>query len=127
MKKEKKKKKQRSCKREKQRHPFRRETRMIELLQSNSYGDLKSLLQQLKSYLLDKNSNFLTVNRLYFDLQAIAGIREYIYTEFRLFFKRVKEKDGLRCKQSHFFRYLADPEHCNLGISENSIKAILYQ
>ena len=120
-------KKQRSGKREKQRHPFRKETRMIELLQSNSYRDLKSHLQQLKPYLLDKNSNFLAVNQLYFDLQKIVGVREYIYAELRLFFKRVREKDGLRCRQSYFFRYLADPEHCNLGIKESSIKTILNQ
>ena len=125
--KKKKTKKQRSGKREKQRHPFRKETRMIELLQSNSYRDLKSLLQQLKPYLLDKNINYLTVNRLYFDLQKIVGVREYIYAEIRLFFKRVREKDGLRCRQSYFFRYLADPEHCNLGVKESSTKAILNQ
>lgn len=100
---------------------------MIELLQNNSYGNLKSLIQQLKPYLLEKNTNFLAVNQLYFDLQKIVGIRTFVYAEIVLFFKEVKKKNGFRCKQSHFFRYLADPEHCNLGIKENSIKAILNQ
>lgn len=100
---------------------------MIELLQSNSYGNLKSLIQQLKPYLLEKNTNFLAINQLYFDLQKIVGIRKYVYRQLALFFKGVKEKNGLRCKQSHFFRYLADPEHCNLGIKESSIKTILNQ
>lgn len=121
------KKKQRSCKREKQRAPFRKGTRMIELLHSNSHGDLKLLIQKLRPYLLEKNTPFLTINQLYFDLREIVGIREYIYAIIRSFFKGVKEKDGLRCKQSQFYRYLADPEHCNLGITENSIKAILNQ
>ena len=125
--KEKKTKKNHSCKREKQRYPFRKGTKMIELLQSNSYGNLKSLIQQLKPYLLEKNTNFLAINQLYFDLQKIVGIRKYVYRQLALFFKGVKEKNGLRCKQSHFFRYLADPEHCNLGIKESSIKTILNQ
>ena len=120
-------KKQRSSKREKQRYPFRKETRMIELLHSNSYGDLKSLIQELRPYLLDKDTHFLAVNQLYFDLREIVGIREYIYAIIRSFFKGVKKKDGLRCKPSIFYRYLADPEHCNLGIIENSIKTILNQ
>ena len=100
---------------------------MIELLHSNSYGNLKSLIQQLRPYLLEKNTNFLAVNQLYFDLQKIVGIRKYVYAELVLFFKGVKEKNGFRCKQSHFIRYLADPAHCNLRIKESSIKTILYQ
>ena len=120
-------KKQRGCKREKQRYPFRKETRMIELLYSNSYGELMSLIQKLRPYLMEKNTNFLTINQLYFDLREIVGIREYIYAIIRSFFKGVKEKDGLRCKPSIFYRYLADPEHCNLGIKENSIKTIMNQ
>ena len=109
------------------RSPFRKETRMIELLRSNSYGDLESLIQKLKPYLLEKNIQFFAVNQLYFDLQKIVGIRKNIYADIRLFYKDVKRKDGLRYKQSLLFRYLADPEHCNLGIMEGSIKTFLNQ
>ena len=113
--------------REKRRYPFREETRIIELLQSNCYGDFKTLIQQIRPYLLDTDVNYLTVNSLFFDLKKIVGLRTYLYEELKLFFKKVKEKDGLRCKQSHFFRYLSDPEHCNLGLTEQSMKAIMNQ
>lgn len=119
--------KQRCSKREKQRYPFRRETRIIELLNFNSYGDLKELLEQLKPYLKDEDVYFTTANHLYFDLQKIEGVRVYIYTILNTFFKSIRKKKGLACKQSLFYRYLSDPEHCNLGISERSIKILLNQ
>jgi len=119
--------KKRSGKRERQRHPFRKETKIIELLNNNSIRDLDNLIRMLQPYLLDMDVNIFTINRLYFDLQKIAGQRKVIYLELKLFFKNVMLKRGLKCKQSHFFRYLTNPEHCNLGISENTIKAILNQ
>ena len=40
---------------------------------------------------------------------------------------QVKDADGLKCTQNVFFRYLSCPEHCNLAISENSLKPLILE
>ena len=60
---------------------------------------------------------------LFFDLEAVSGQRQYVIDELALFLKKVKDDGGLKCSQNVFFRYLSSPEHCNLAISENSLKA----
>ena len=37
----------------------------------------------------------------------------------------VRDDGGLKYSQNVFFRYLSCPEHCNLAISENSLKALI--
>ncbi|MBR6121482.1 MAG: hypothetical protein IKQ05_03710, partial [Prevotella sp.] len=62
---------------------------------------------------------------LFFDLEAVSGQRQYVIDELALFLKKVKDNGGLKYSQNVFFRYLSCPEHCNLAISENSLKALI--
>ncbi len=66
-------------------------------------------------------------NRLFFDLNKLAYKRQFVYDELAQFLKKVKAKNGLLVKQNVFFRYLSCPNHCNLGISENSWKALILE
>ena len=52
---------------------------------------------------------------------------QFVYDELALFLKKVKDENGLSVTQSVFFRYLSHPDHCNLGISENSLKALILE
>ena len=50
---------------------------------------------------------------------------EDTWYDLALFLKKVKNDGGLKYSQNVFFRYLSCPEHCNLAISENSLKALI--
>lgn len=64
---------------------------------------------------------------LFFDLEKVSGKRQFIIDELALFLKKVKDADGLKCKQNVFFRYLSCPEHCNLAFSEKSLKVLILE
>jgi hypothetical protein len=120
--------------REKKRYPFTESTKLIELVEKKHYGDVVKLIDRLKPYLADEGlqRHTLTTGQrkdpflltgLFFDLEKINGQRQFVIDELALFLKKVKDKKGLKCKQNVFFRYLSCPEHCNLAISENTLKA----
>ena len=120
--------------REKRRYPFNESTKLIELIDKKHYGDVVKLIERLKPYLMDKGlqRHTLTTGQrkgpflltgLFFDLEAVSGQRQFVIDELAVFLKKVKDDGGLKCSQNVFFRYLSCPEHCNLAISENTLKA----
>ena len=109
--------------REKRRYPFNESTKLIELVDKKHYGDVVKLIERLKPYLTDGEKGAFSLTGLFFDLEAVSGQRQFIINELALFLKKVKDDGGLKCSQNVFFRYLSCPEHCNLAISENTLKA----
>ena len=116
---------QQLAKREKRRYPFKSTTKLIELVDKKHYGDIVKLIDRLSPFLLVGERGAFTLTRLYFDLDKLAYQRQFIYDELAIFLKSVKDENGLLVSQSVFFRYLSSPDHCNLGISENSLKALI--
>ena len=109
--------------RDKRRYPFTESTKLIELVDKKHYGDVVKLIERLKPYLMDEAKGAFLLTGLFFDLEKIDGQRQFVIDELALFLKKVKDGDGLKYSQNVFFRYLSCPEHCNLAISENSLKA----
>ena len=109
--------------RDKRRYPFNESTKLIELVDKKHYGDVVKLIERLKPYLTDGEKGAFSLTGLFFDLEAVSGQRQFIINELALFLKKVKDDGGLKCSQNVFFRYLSSPEHCNLAISENTLKA----
>ena len=111
--------------RDKRRYPFTESTKLIELVDKKHYGDVVKLIERLKPYLTDEAKGAFLLTGLFFDLDKINGQRQFIVEELALFLKKVKDGGGLKYSQNVFFRYLSCPEHCNLAISENSLKALI--
>ena len=109
--------------RDKKRYPFTESTKIIELVDKKHYGDVVKLTERLKPFLMDGGKGAFMLTGLFFDLEKINGQRQFIINELALFLKKLKDENGLKCKQNVFFRYLSCPEHCNLAFSENSLKA----
>ena len=109
--------------REKRRYPFNESTKLIELVDKKHYGDVVKLTERLKPYLMDEAKGAFLLTGLFFDLKAVNGQRQFVIDELALFLKKLKDKKGLKYSQNVFFRYLSSPEHCNLAISENTLKA----
>ena len=109
--------------RDKRRYPFTESTKLIELVEKKHYGDVVKLIERLKPYLTDEGKGPFLLTGLFFDLEKVKGQRQFVIDELALFLKRVKDDGGLKCSQNVFFRYLSCPEHCNLAISENTLKA----
>ena len=109
--------------RDKRRYPFTESTKLIELVDKKHYSDVVKLTERLKPYLTDGEKGPFLLTGLFFDLEAVSGQRLFIINELALFLKKVKDDGGLTCSQNVFFRYLSSPEHCNLAISENTLKA----
>ena len=110
-------------KRDKRRYPFNESTKLIELVDTKHYGDVVMLIERLKPFLMDGGKGAFLLTGLFFDLEKVNGQRQFIIDELALFLKKVKDNGGLKCTQNVFFRYLSCPEHCNLAISENTLKA----
>lgn len=111
--------------RKKKRYPFIESTKLIELVDKKHYGDVVKLIERLKPYLTDEAKGAFLLTGLFFDLEKIDGQRQFVIDELALFLKKVKDDGGLKYSQNVFFRYLSCPEHCNLAISENSLKALI--
>ena len=118
---------QQRAKREKRRYPFKITTKLIGLVDKRHYGDIVKLIERLSPYLLTGERGPFMLTRLYFDLDKLVYQRQFIYDELAIFLKKVKDENGLSVTQSVFFRYLSSPDHCNLGISENSLKALILE
>lgn len=112
-------------KREKRRYPFKTTTKLIELVDKRHYGNMVRLIERLRPYLMDGEGGAFTLTRLYFDLDRLMYQRQVVYAELAIFLNEVKTDDGLACAQSVFFRYLSSSDHCNLGLSESSLKALI--
>ena len=104
---------------------FNNETLLRQLFNNKAYSYLDSLLEALSPYLLDPKTNKYSATGLFFDLEKIKGYRQIIYIELARFFKNVVDKGYLKYSQSAFFRYLSSPDHCNLALSEKSLKSLI--
>lgn len=109
--------------RDKRRYPFTESTKLIELVDKKHYGDVVNLIELLKPYLIDEGQDPFLLTGLFFDLEKVKGQRQCVILELASFLKKMKYDGGLKCSQNVFFRYLSCPEHCNLAISENTLKA----
>ena len=109
--------------RQRKRYPFTESTKIIELVRKKHYGDVVKLIERLNPFLMDGGKGAFLLTGLFFDLEKINGKRQFIIDELALFLKKLKDENGLKCKQNVFFRYLSCPEHCNLAFFENSLKA----
>ena len=108
------------------RYPLNETTRLIEFVDKKHYGRLLNLLKEFRPYLLkDEEANDFKLCRLYFNLEKIAMKRQFVFDQIAVFL--IDAKEGLKYKQSVFIRYLSSPEHCNLGISEKSLKALILE
>ena len=107
--------------------PYKESTRLIDLVVGECHGDVRILVDNLRPYLMDGEGGYLCLTRLYFDEEKIQGVRKNAIKAIAEFLNKVKQKNGFikRQRQSTFFRYLSDPMHCNLGIYENSLKALI--
>ena len=113
--------------RQRKRYPFTESKRIIELVDKKHYGDVVKLTERLKPFLMDGGKGAFLLTGLFFDLEKINGQRQFIIDELALFLKKLKDENGLKCKQNVFFRYLSCPEHCNLAFFENSLKALILE
>ena len=118
---------QRQRKQLRRRYPFTESTKIIELVDKKHYGDVVRLTERLKPLLKDGETGAFLLTGLFFDLEKVSGQRQFVIDELALFLKKVKDADGLKCTQNVFFRYLSSPEHCNLEISENSLKPLILE
>lgn len=112
-------------KQQRRRYPFTESTKIIELVDKKHYGDVVRLTERLKPLLKDGETGAFLLTGLFFDLEKVSGQRQFVIDELALFLKKVKDADGLKCKQSVLIRYFSSPEHCNLEISEKSLKVLI--
>ena len=112
---------QQRVKREKRRIPFDRTTKLIELVDKRHYVDVLKLIRRFKPYLRDGEKGVFLLTGLNFDLDKLMK-RQFVIDELALLLLKLEHENGMECKQSVFIRYFSSPEHCNLGISEKSLK-----
>lgn len=106
---------------------FKESTRLVDLVDYHYHVAVKQLVDNLKPFLMEGESErgYISLTRLYFNPDMICNKRQLVYDELAKFFYQVKSKNGFLCHQSHFFRYLADTNHCNLDVEEKSLKALI--
>lgn len=114
-------------KREKRRTPFKCTTKIIELVDKKHYGDVVQLINRFKPYLEDGGGGPFMLTRLTFDLNRLSMRRQFVIEELALLLLKLKQEDGLLCSQAVFIRYFASLDHCNLGISEKSLKVLILE
>ena len=104
---------------------FKESTRLVDLVDSQHYVAVRQLVDNLKPFLMEGESEhgYISLTRLYFNPDMLYNKRQLVYDELAKFFYKVKSDNGFLCRQSHFFRYLANADHCNLDICEKSLKA----
>ena len=115
------------AKREKRRYPFTSATKLIELVDKRLYGDVVELIKRFKPYLVDGGRGPFVLTSLTFDLDRLPMKRQFVIDELALLLLKLKREDGLMCSQAVFIRYFASPDHCNLGISEKSLKVLILE
>lgn len=119
-------KEQKNRKQQKLRYPFNETTKLIEFVEHRHYGHLLRLLKKLRPYLLEgEEDNDFKLSRLFFNQELLEAKRQFVFDEIAMFL--IETHDGLKYKQSVFIRYLSTPEHCNLGIKEDSLKALILE
>ena len=112
--------------RHKRRFPFKETTRLIEFVDKKHYNCLLRFIKQMRPFLQDNEEvNDFKLYRLYFDKVKLKMKRQFVFDEIAKLL--VDAHNGLIYKQSIFIRYLSTPEHCNLGISEKSLKTLVLE
>lgn len=111
--------------REKRRYPFNSSTKLIDLVDKKHYGDIVWLDCRFRPYLIDGERGVFELTRLYFDIEKIWMKRQFVIEELAILLLKMIRENGLTCSQSVFIRYFSCPEHCNLGISEKSLKVLI--
>ena len=114
-------------KQEKRRYPFKETTRLIELVDKRHYGDIVQLVKRLRPYLKDGERVDFVLTKLDFDLEKLSMKRQFVIDELAILLAKLQREKGLMCKQSVFIRYFASPDHCNLGITEKSLKVLILE
>ena len=118
---------QRRVQRKKRRTPFNSSTKLIQLVDKRHYGDIVQLVRRLNPYLKDGERGVFVLTKLDFDLERLSMKRQFVIDELAILLAKLQRVKGLLCKQSVFIRYFASPDHCNLGISEKSLKVLILE
>lgn len=118
---------QQRVQREKRRTPFNETTKLIELVDKRHYGDIVQLIRRLKPYLKDGDRGPFVLTKLDFDLDQLSMKRQFVIDELAILLAKLQREKGLMCIQSVFIRYFASPDHCNLGITEKSLKVLILE
>lgn len=118
---------QQRVQREKRRTPFNVTTKLIELVDKRHYGDIVQLVKRLRPYLKDGERVDFVLTKLDFDLEKLSMKRQFVIDELAILLAKLQREKGLMCKQSVFIRYFASPDHCNLGITEKSLKVLILE
>ena len=105
--------------------PYNAQTPIRCFIDKTSYSTLETLLKNLHPYLLNQDAKVCDTNKLYFDMVKIKGCHEMIIAKIAEFLNEVEKQNGLKIRKSIFYRYLADPIHCNLKIPETSLKSLI--
>lgn len=118
---------QKQRRRQKLLYPFNRTTKIADFVGNRHYGCVARLVSTLRPYLTDEDRMtppFL-LTRLYFNLEHLSRYsrEEVVMPPLAQFL--VEAREGMKHPQSVFIRYLSHPDHCNLGISEESLKALI--
>lgn len=107
------------------RYPYDESTRLVELVDRDHRGDMVELITRLQPYLMQRTGSPYLVARLEFSDETLATHRFRVYQEIAQFMRKVVADGGLKCSQSAFYRYLVDPAHSNLAISESGLKSLV--
>ena len=118
---------QRKSRRQRRLYPFTESTKIIDLVDTKHYGDVVKLIERLRPLLKDGETGAFLLTGLFFDLEKVRGQRQFVIDELALFIKKVRDAGGQKYKQSHLIRYFSSPEHCNLHISEKSLKPLILE
>lgn len=118
---------QQRVERENRRTPYNNTTKLIELVDKKHYGDVVRFIERMKPYLKDGGSGFFVLTKLDFDLERISKMRQFVIDELAILLIKLERENGLKYKQSVFIRYFSSPDHCNLGISEKSLKVLILE
>ena len=118
---------QRKSRRQRRLYPFTESTKIIDLVDTKHYGDVVKLIERLRPLLKDGETGAFLLTGLFFDLEKVSGQRQFVIDELALFIKKVRDAGGLKYSQSVLIRYFSSPEHCNLEISEKSLKTLILE
>lgn len=110
---------------QRRRYPFDEHTMLCQLFKTDCFKAIDRLEHQLRPYLTDNDVRLRHATGIFLSPKGIATIkRSWLYTVIgEAIMPDANGVSPLNEPRNVFFRYLADPAHGNLGISEQTLKA----
>lgn len=111
--------------RQKRRYAFTDATRIAELFTPAGTARLKSLFADLSQYLRKECSNPILARGLFFTNHTFDIIsKKWVYTKIAEALRPMEDGSSpVGVSRNMFFRYLSQPPHSNIGVSEPTLKA----